>query len=121
MSVFMTPEGKPFFGGTYFPPRDGEGLIQAVLRLMDDTELRQALGRAATERVRSSLTWSITRDGSSMSASGPSIGIAASEAMQAELPDSFRRELRPLDDVQRRAAAELNGQALTPHARRIRE
>ena len=24
MSVFMTPEGKPFFGGTYFPPRDGD-------------------------------------------------------------------------------------------------
>src|ERR1700687_3657469 len=25
MSVFLTPEGKPFFGGTYFPARDGEG------------------------------------------------------------------------------------------------
>src|SRR3954471_10541135 len=24
MSVFLTPEGKPFFGGTYFPPRDGD-------------------------------------------------------------------------------------------------
>src|SRR5258706_8109272 len=24
MSVFLTPEGKPFFGGTYFPARDGE-------------------------------------------------------------------------------------------------
>ena len=23
MSVFLTPEGKPFFGGTYFPPHDG--------------------------------------------------------------------------------------------------
>src|SRR5438128_264488 len=23
MSVFLTPEAKPFFGGTYFPPRDG--------------------------------------------------------------------------------------------------
>src|SRR5437868_1089215 len=23
MSVFMTPDGKPFFGGIYFPPRDG--------------------------------------------------------------------------------------------------
>jgi uncharacterized protein YyaL (SSP411 family) len=22
LSVFLTPEGKPFFGGTYFPPRD---------------------------------------------------------------------------------------------------
>ena len=24
MSVFMTPDAKPFFGGTYFPPRDGD-------------------------------------------------------------------------------------------------
>ena len=24
MSVFLTPEGKPFFGGTYFPARDGD-------------------------------------------------------------------------------------------------
>src|SRR5712691_10206096 len=24
MSVFLTPDGKPFFGGTYFPARDGD-------------------------------------------------------------------------------------------------
>ncbi|MBI4236646.1 MAG: thioredoxin domain-containing protein, partial [Chloroflexi bacterium] len=26
LSVFLTPEGKPFFGGTYFPPADRPGL-----------------------------------------------------------------------------------------------
>ncbi len=25
LSVFLTPEGKPFYGGTYFPPRAGFG------------------------------------------------------------------------------------------------
>ena len=25
LSVFITPEGKPFYGGTYFPPKDGYG------------------------------------------------------------------------------------------------
>ncbi len=25
MSVFLTPDGRPFFGGTYFPPRDRHG------------------------------------------------------------------------------------------------
>jgi len=25
LSVFLTPEGKPFFGGTYFPPKDAFG------------------------------------------------------------------------------------------------
>ena len=38
MTVFLTPEGKPFYGGTYFPPEDRQGLpgfpkvIQAVAR-----------------------------------------------------------------------------------------
>lgn len=26
MSVFLTPEGKPFYGGTYFPPSDRHGM-----------------------------------------------------------------------------------------------
>ncbi len=26
MTVFLTPEGKPFFGGTYFPPRPARGI-----------------------------------------------------------------------------------------------
>ena len=25
MSLFLTPDGRPFFGGTYFPPRDRQG------------------------------------------------------------------------------------------------
>ena len=27
MTVFLTPEGKPFYGGTYFPPEDRSGMI----------------------------------------------------------------------------------------------
>ena len=26
MTMFLTPEGKPFFGGTYYPPRDNQGM-----------------------------------------------------------------------------------------------
>ncbi len=25
MTIFMTPDGKPFFGGTYFPPENRAG------------------------------------------------------------------------------------------------
>jgi uncharacterized protein YyaL (SSP411 family) len=38
MTVFLTPDGKPFYGGTYFPPTDRHGLpgfpriLQAVAR-----------------------------------------------------------------------------------------
>src|SRR6185295_6491123 len=33
MTVFLTPEGEPFFGGTYFPPETRHGLpaFQQVL------------------------------------------------------------------------------------------
>ena len=26
MTVFLTPSGEPFYGGTYFPPRDRQGM-----------------------------------------------------------------------------------------------
>ena len=26
MTVFLTPDGAPFYGGTYFPPEDRHGL-----------------------------------------------------------------------------------------------
>ena len=38
MTVFLTPEGKPFYGGTYFPPEDRGGLpsFPRVLNAMTD-------------------------------------------------------------------------------------
>src|SRR5436305_6710327 len=37
MTVFLTPDGKPFFGGTYFPPEPRHGMpsFQQVLRAVD--------------------------------------------------------------------------------------
>jgi uncharacterized protein len=37
MTVFLTPDGRPFYGGTYFPPRDrryGEQLMPGFARLL---------------------------------------------------------------------------------------
>src|SRR5688500_14299639 len=38
MTVFLTPEGVPFFGGTYFPPDDRMGMpsFQRVMRAVAD-------------------------------------------------------------------------------------
>ncbi|UCH44728.1 MAG: thioredoxin domain-containing protein [Nitrospiraceae bacterium] len=42
LSVFLTPEKKPFFGGTYFPPEDRMGrpgfqkVLRAVIRLYEE-------------------------------------------------------------------------------------
>lgn len=43
MTMFLTPYGAPFFGGTYFPPREGRGMpsFPSVL---------QSVSRAYTER-----------------------------------------------------------------------
>ena len=65
MTVFLTPDGKPFYGGTYFPPVDRHGLpgfpriLQAVARAFherpDDVakSVDQILaGLARSEQVR---------------------------------------------------------------------
>ncbi|HEX3906140.1 MAG TPA: thioredoxin domain-containing protein [Polyangia bacterium] len=58
MSVWLTPEREPFYGGTYFPPREGaRGARHGFLELLADihqTYLRDAeqVGRAAESLVR---------------------------------------------------------------------
>lgn len=61
LTVFLTPEGKPFYGGTYFPPQDTMGrpsfrkilmaIVEAFRERRDDVEreaenLMHALGHA---------------------------------------------------------------------------
>ncbi len=56
MSVFMTPDGKPFFGGTYYPPRDARGMpgfdrvLSSVLNAWK--ERREAIETSAVELTR---------------------------------------------------------------------
>jgi uncharacterized protein YyaL (SSP411 family) len=56
LSVWATPDGKPFSGGTYFPPRDAHGrpgMQQLLTRLTelwqrDESSLRETAARAVT-------------------------------------------------------------------------
>ncbi|MDX2038976.1 MAG: DUF255 domain-containing protein [Isosphaeraceae bacterium] len=52
MSMFLTPDGRPFFGGTYFPPRDREGILgfSSLLAAVSDAwkNKRDLLERDAT-------------------------------------------------------------------------
>ena len=59
MSVFLTPDGRPFYGGTYFPPADRQGMagfprvLQSVARAY--TERRDEIDAAAgsmTEQLK---------------------------------------------------------------------
>jgi hypothetical protein len=55
MTVFLTPEGLPFYGGTYYPPTDRQGMpsFQRVLRSVADayTNRRDAIA-SSSEQLR---------------------------------------------------------------------
>jgi uncharacterized protein YyaL (SSP411 family) len=62
MSMFLTPDGRPFFGGTYFPPRDRDGspgfqtIVTEVARGWDkDRAGIEKAADAVTEAVRGRL------------------------------------------------------------------
>ena len=50
MTVFLTPDGEPFFGGTYFPPDDRHGMpsFKRVLQAVADTYSKSPERVAAT-------------------------------------------------------------------------
>jgi uncharacterized protein len=60
MTVFLTPDGKPFFGGTYFPPEPRHGLpsFKQLLRAVADAwrdrrnEIERDAGAITTELRR---------------------------------------------------------------------
>jgi hypothetical protein len=63
MSVWLTPEREPFFGGTYFPPRDGaRGTRHGFLTLL--RELHETYGKEPERvgRAARSLVEAVRRD-----------------------------------------------------------
>ena len=65
MSVFLTPEGKPFYGGTYFPPFPRHNLpafrdvLSAAARAWrDDRDEIRRSGQQLTEHLLSATGWS---------------------------------------------------------------
>ncbi len=64
MSVFMTPEGEPFFGGTYFPARDGDrpgspGFLTVIRKIhglwSEQPELARETAAKVTQAVRTEM------------------------------------------------------------------
>jgi len=59
LTVFLTPEGKPFFGGTYFPPQDRHGMpgLPKVLRTVTDAyQNRRSEIETAVQQIVATLT-----------------------------------------------------------------
>ncbi len=51
MSVFLTPEGQPFFGGTYFPPEAFRRILLEVARLWREERSRVVEAAESTSRA----------------------------------------------------------------------
>ncbi len=84
LSAWLTPELKPFFGGTYFPPRDRQGragfptILRAIARGWREERVKLV---AEGERVINMLR---DHQGSppSMSGEQPDLAVAAGEAFE---------------------------------------
>ena len=88
MSVWLTPERAPFFGGTYFPARDGDrGATQGFLTLLQRLGETYLKDPARIAQQASELASAVRRDLEGPAALAPTSAPAAS-VMAAGLPDA---------------------------------
>ena len=115
MSVFLTPAGRPFFGGTYFPPERRHGMpsFLEVLQAVADawTQRRDELERGAAELTAQIASWAGTAEPGTVDAA------AAAEAAVARLA---RRLRPPPRRLRRRAEVPHPVAAVLPAAARAR-
>ena len=69
MTVFLTPQGKPFYGGTYFPPADRSGM-PGFGRILESVSQAYRTNRGEIERVTNQLTEQMGRTGRLAKGSG---------------------------------------------------
>jgi uncharacterized protein YyaL (SSP411 family) len=80
MSMFLTPEGKPFFAGTYFPPQDRHGLpgFKRVLEQIGDAfRTRRTDVEEASNEVQKSLSSQLRVRGSGGAITRDQLDVAA--------------------------------------------
>jgi uncharacterized protein YyaL (SSP411 family) len=67
LTAFLTPEGKPYFGGTYFPPVDGHGrpsLRRVLMTMAEAFEKRRGEVMESAASVMAAIEHNETFDGS---------------------------------------------------------
>jgi hypothetical protein len=87
MTVFLTPAGEPFFGGTYFPPEPRHGLPafkQVLLAVSEAWEGRQGEIAETAAKLAEHI-----RSGAQLQASADPLDASLLEQAQAKLSDGF--------------------------------
>ncbi|NNE09598.1 MAG: thioredoxin domain-containing protein, partial [Gemmatimonadetes bacterium] len=87
MSVFLTPDGKPFYGGTYYPPEDRQGMpsFRTVLAGVLDAYQNR---REEVARQSEALLQHVQR-GLSLDAQGGSLNASLPDAAVRKFQESF--------------------------------
>ncbi len=90
MSVWLTPDRAPFFGGTYFPARDGDrGASQGFLTLLQRLSETYLKDPARITQQAGELASAVRRDLEGPAARAPTTTSApAASVMSAGLPDA---------------------------------
>jgi uncharacterized protein YyaL (SSP411 family) len=87
MTVFLTPEGEPFFGGTYFPPEPRHGLpafTQVLLAVAEAWDTRRDEVRSSSANLAEHI-----RSGSLLAPSSDPLTSEALDAAEANLRAVF--------------------------------
>ena len=88
MSVWLTPERAPFFGGTYFPPRDGDrGSSQGFLTLLQQLSAAYLKDPARIAQQAATLASAVQRDLEGQ-AGAPVAAAPAASVLSGGLPDA---------------------------------
>ncbi|HEX4407039.1 MAG TPA: thioredoxin domain-containing protein [Polyangia bacterium] len=100
MSVWLTPAREPFFGGTYFPPRDGaRGAQHGFLSILRELAATYAKDGERVGRAARSLVEAVRKD---MESSGGA-GAMPTAAVIGETVDYFKRSFDGIEGGLRRA------------------
>ena len=88
MTVFLTPDGKPFYGGTYYPdrPRGGMASFRQVMAAVDDAWRNR---RSDVAAQASQLTELIERTGRAVAAGEGPPGAEALDRAAAQIKAAF--------------------------------
>ncbi len=101
MTVFLTPDGRPFYAGTYFPPTPRGGL-PSFPQLLTAIGQAWAERRDAVEESAASITGSITEMNGSLPGIGADStagGVAATRSWSAALAEAAAGTLASFDPV----------------------
>jgi uncharacterized protein YyaL (SSP411 family) len=100
MSVWLTPAREPFFGGTYFPPRDGaRGSRHGFLSILRDLADTYAKDGERVTRAAKSLVEAVRKD----MESGAGAAAIPTAAVIDETVDYFKRAFDRVEGGVRRA------------------